>query len=62
MDAFLDTLLSRLAHASVQALLLAGIVYVACRVVPSLSAAARSTLWWLLGAQLIVGIACHRPP
>jgi beta-lactamase regulating signal transducer with metallopeptidase domain len=58
MDAFLDTLLSRLAHASVQALLLAGIVYVACRVVPSLSAAARSTLWWLLGAQLIVGIAC----
>jgi bla regulator protein blaR1 len=58
MDAFLDTLLSRLAHASVQALLLAGIVYIACRVVPSLSAAARSTLWWLLGAQLIVGIAC----
>jgi beta-lactamase regulating signal transducer with metallopeptidase domain len=58
MDAFLDTLLSRLAHASVQALLLAGIVYVACRVVPSLSAAARSMLWWLLGAQLIVGIAC----
>ncbi|PTR28540.1 beta-lactamase regulating signal transducer with metallopeptidase domain [Luteibacter sp. OK325] len=58
MDAFLDTLLSRLAHASVQALLLAAIVHVTCRVVPSLSAAARSSLWWLLGAQLIVGIAC----
>lgn len=58
MEAFLDTLISRLAHASVQALLLAGIVYAVCRVVPSLSAAARSTLWWLLGAQLVVGIAC----
>jgi len=58
MDAFLDALLSRLAHASVQALLLAALVYLACRAVPSLSAAARSTLWWLLGAQLIVGIAC----
>lgn len=58
MDAFLDTLLSRLAHASVQALLLATLVYLACRAVPSLSAAARSMLWWLLGAQLIVGIAC----
>jgi beta-lactamase regulating signal transducer with metallopeptidase domain len=58
MDAFLDTLLSRLAHASVQALLLAAVVYTACRLVPSLSAAARSTLWWLLGAQLLVGLAC----
>jgi beta-lactamase regulating signal transducer with metallopeptidase domain len=58
VDAFLDTLVSRLAHASVQALLLAGIVYAVCRVVPSLSAATRSTLWWLLGAQLVLGVAC----
>jgi bla regulator protein blaR1 len=58
MDAFLGTLLSRLAHASVQALLLAAIVYAVCRLVPSLSAAARSTLWWLLGVQLVVGLAC----
>jgi beta-lactamase regulating signal transducer with metallopeptidase domain len=58
MDAFLDTLLSRLVHASVQALLLAAVVYAVCRLVPSLSAAARSTLWWLLGAQLIAGVAC----
>jgi bla regulator protein blaR1 len=58
MEAILDTLASRLAHASVQALLLAAIVFAVCRAVPSLSAAARSTLWWLLGAQLIVGIAC----
>jgi len=58
MDTFLDTLLSRLAHASVQALLLAAVVYAACRIVPALSASARSTLWWLLGAQLLVGLVC----
>ncbi|MET0256386.1 MAG: M56 family metallopeptidase, partial [Luteibacter sp.] len=58
MDALLDTLLSRLAHASVQAILLAGIVHAACRFVPSLSASAKTTLWWLLGAQLVAGIAC----
>ncbi|WP_426286992.1 M56 family metallopeptidase [Luteibacter sp. E-22] len=61
MDAFLDILLSRLAFASVQALLLAGVVYAACRFFPALSAAARSTLWWLLGAQLLIGVACPAP-
>jgi len=58
VDAFLDALLSRLGHASVQAALLAAVVYATCRLVPSLSAAARSMLWWLLGAQLVVGLAC----
>lgn len=57
MDAVFDTLLSRLAHASVQAVLLAGVVYAVCRLVPTLSASAKATLWWLLGAQLIAGIA-----
>ncbi|MGF6710077.1 bla regulator protein BlaR1 [Luteibacter sp. W1I16] len=61
MDTFLDILLSRLAFASLQALLLAGVVYAACRFVPALSAAARSTLWWLLGAQLLIGVACPAP-
>ncbi|MDQ0011404.1 beta-lactamase regulating signal transducer with metallopeptidase domain [Luteibacter jiangsuensis] len=61
MDTFLDTLLSRLAFASVQALLLAGVVYAACRFFPALSAAARSALWWLLGAQLLIGVACPAP-
>lgn len=61
MDTFLDILLSRLAFASVQALLLAGVVYAACRFLPALSAAARSTLWWLLGAQLLIGVACPAP-
>ncbi|MGE7138111.1 M56 family metallopeptidase [Luteibacter sp. NPDC031894] len=61
MDAFLDTLLSRLAYASIQAILLAVVVYVVCRFVPVLSASARSALWWLLGAQLVLGLACPSP-
>lgn len=61
MHDFLDILLSRLAFASLQALLLAGVVYATCRFFPALSAAARSTLWWLLGAQLLIGVACPAP-
>lgn len=61
MDAFLDTLLSRLAYASVQAVLLAALVYAVCRLMPSLSAAARTALWWLLGAQLVLGLAWPTP-
>jgi len=61
MDAFLETLFSRLAVASVQALLLAALVYAVCRAIPALSAAARTALWWLLGAQLVVGVACPAP-
>jgi beta-lactamase regulating signal transducer with metallopeptidase domain len=61
MDTFLDTLLTRLAYASLQAILLAALVYAACRLMPALSAAARSALWWLLGAQLVVGLACPAP-
>ncbi|NID16948.1 M56 family metallopeptidase [Luteibacter yeojuensis] len=61
MDALLDTVLSRLAYASLQAILLAALVYAACRFMPALSAAARSALWWLLGAQLVIGLACPTP-
>jgi len=61
MDAFLETLFSRLAIASVQALLLGALVYAVCRLFPALSAAARSSLWWLLGAQLVVGVVCPAP-
>ncbi|NII56567.1 M56 family metallopeptidase [Luteibacter sp. SG786] len=61
MDTFVDTLLSRLAYASVQAVLLAALVYAVCRLMPSLSAAARTALWWLLGAQLVLGLAWPTP-
>jgi beta-lactamase regulating signal transducer with metallopeptidase domain len=61
MDALIETLLTRLAYASLQALLLAAIVHAACRLLPTLSAAVRSTLWWLLGAQLVIGLFCPAP-
>lgn len=61
MDAFFDTVLTCLAYASLQALVLAAVVIAACRLFPSLSAAARSTLWWLLGAQLVIGLLCPAP-
>jgi beta-lactamase regulating signal transducer with metallopeptidase domain len=56
MGIVLDELLSRLIHASLQAILLAGAVYAVCRLVPAMSASAKTVLWWLLGAQLIVGV------
>jgi len=61
MDALIDTVLSRLAYASLQAVLLGALVGVACRFIPSLSAAARSALWWLLGAQLLIGLLAPSP-
>ncbi|MGA7437774.1 MAG: transmembrane BlaR protein, partial [Luteibacter sp.] len=56
MDAFLDTLFTRLAAASLQTLLFAGFIWVLCRFLPSLSAATRSWMWWLVGAQMVVGL------
>lgn len=58
MDTLADLLMSRLVHASVQAFLLGGLVFVVCRALPSLSAGMRALLWWLVGAQLLLGIAC----
>ncbi|MET4678262.1 MULTISPECIES: M56 family metallopeptidase [unclassified Luteibacter] len=56
MDMLLDEMLSRLIHASLQAILLCGAIYAVCRLVPAMSASARTVLWWLLGAQLVVGV------
>jgi bla regulator protein BlaR1 len=58
MDDFLAMLLSRVAHASVQAVVLTAVVFLVCRYARSLSASAKTVLWWLLGAQLVVGVAC----
>ncbi|WP_036137176.1 M56 family metallopeptidase [Luteibacter sp. 9135] len=56
MSMLLDEMLSRLIHASLQAILLCGAIYTVCRLVPTMSASARTVLWWLLGAQLVVGV------
>ena len=58
---FADVLFSRLAWTSMQAIVLIGTVWLAGRVFPRLPAAARSTLWWLIGVQLILGLAIVTP-
>ncbi|MEO7072516.1 MAG: M56 family metallopeptidase, partial [Rhodanobacter sp.] len=56
-----DTLLTRLLWTSVQAALLIGAVYLAGHLWPRLSASMRCMLWWLVGAQLLLGLAWHAP-
>lgn len=54
-------LLARLGWASLQALVLIALVALLVRALPRLSAAMRCTLWWLVGAQLLIGLAWHAP-
>lgn len=56
-----DTLLPRLAAASLQSLLLVAAVWALCRYVPRLSASARCWLWWLAALQLLVGLLWPTP-
>lgn len=61
LDHFSDILLTRLVWTSIQAALLIGAVYLAGRLWPRLSAAMRCMLWWLVGAQLLLGLLWHAP-
>ena len=61
MHAFIDILLERLAWTSLQAALLFAIVWSLIRFVPRLTPAVRCMLWWLLGAQLVLGLAIGSP-
>ncbi len=61
IDLLVDTLLPRLLAASVQAALLAVLVWSLCRVLPRLSAATRCWLWWLVALQLLVGVVWTSP-
>lgn len=61
LDAFAGTALVRLAWASMQAVLLIGALWLLGRCLPSLSPARRCVLWWLLGAQLLIGLAVGSP-
>jgi len=56
IDTLANTLLIRLAWTSVQATLLIGALWLLGRWMPRLSPAIRCTLWWLLAAQLLVGL------
>ena len=55
------SLLARLGWASLQALILIALVALLVRLLPRLSAAMRCTLWWLVGAQLLIGLVWHAP-
>ena len=57
----LDALSARLLWTSAQACLMIGGVALACRLLPRLPAAVRCMLWWLVGAQLVLGLAWHTP-
>jgi beta-lactamase regulating signal transducer with metallopeptidase domain len=61
MALFAENIVSRLAWTSVQAALLIGLVWLAARQLPRLSAATRSLLWWLLGVQLLLGMLMPTP-
>jgi len=53
--------IARLAWTSLQATLLVGAVWLLNRLLPRLSAATRSLLWWLLGVQLLLGLLLPTP-
>jgi beta-lactamase regulating signal transducer with metallopeptidase domain len=54
-------ILDRLLWTSLQAFVLVGIVMLALRLLPRLPAAARCALWWLVGLQVVLGLAWIAP-
>lgn len=61
LDRFADLLLTRLLWTSIQSTLLIGAIYLLGRCWPRLPAAMRCMLWWLVGAQLLLGLLWHAP-
>ncbi|MGY5942629.1 M56 family metallopeptidase [Stenotrophomonas forensis] len=54
-------MLERLGWTSLQTVLLVALVYGACRALPSLSAATRCRLWWLVSLQAVLGLFWSQP-
>ncbi|HEX8779418.1 MAG TPA: M56 family metallopeptidase, partial [Rhodanobacter sp.] len=54
-------LLERLAWTSLQAIVLVGAIALLLRAFPRLPAAARCALWWLVGLQVLLGLAWQAP-
>lgn len=54
-------LLERLGWTSLQTALLVALVWGVCRAVPSLVAAARCRLWWLVSLQAVLGVFWSQP-
>ncbi|WMJ71167.1 M56 family metallopeptidase [Stenotrophomonas sp. 24(2023)] len=54
-------MLERLGWTSLQTALLVGLVALLCRALPSLSAATRCRLWWLVSLQAVLGLVWSQP-
>lgn len=54
-------MLERLGWTSLQTVLLVALVYGLCRALPSLSAATRCRLWWLVSLQAVLGLLWSQP-
>ena len=54
-------ILERLGWTSLQTVLLVALVYGLCRALPSLSAATRCRLWWLVSLQAVLGLFWSQP-
>jgi len=61
LDFVADTVLPRRLAASVQSTVLVVAVWVLCRLLPRLSAATRTALWWLVALQLVIGLLWSSP-
>jgi len=61
MDTSVIMIVERLAWTSVQTALLVGLVWAVCRLVPSLGAATRCRLWWLVSLQAVAGLFWAQP-
>jgi len=61
MDTLITDLLMRLGWTSVQSVVLATLVWGACRLLPTLPAATRCRLWWLVAAQAVLGLVWNSP-
>lgn len=54
-------MLERLGWTSLQTVLLVALVYGVCRALPSLAAATRCRLWWLVSLQAVLGLFWSQP-
>ena len=57
----LIALLERLGWTSLQTVVLVAMVALVCRALPSLSAATRCRLWWLVSLQAVLGLLWTQP-
>ncbi|MCF7751124.1 M56 family metallopeptidase [Bacillus subtilis subsp. subtilis] len=61
MDTVMTEMLVRLGWTSLQSAVLVALVWGVCRLLPSLPAATRCRLWWLVAAQALLGLVWNSP-